>query len=366
MQLQYKIISSPGNLDALIRDFIVANDHDFYPTIASRRDLSDFVQSVYQAKGRYVICFDGEKIVGLTSVYLDHPSFITYYHYIAIDKNYRGHGISTKLYNYVHEICKEHGVQWAIVKTWSTNLVSQAMFKKHGFFHLYTIEDDRSKGVHTYFYAKSFSTDPFINPVRSIAIIGKENGYALGNFARTISSMPRTYFKTNGALPFFVINNCADDVVSVGLGGSASHVLFLDDKLSFSEQGSKIECIHLSNITKILVQQRKIKWLLVGDIDGISNEYSAINNVRLPSEKTQARISELITEIRTGMVSPSYHKIEIATMAASGGYEGIVLGSPELHTMFNFDKMFNSVEIFDPWLELAILIQNNRLNFKLN
>ena len=53
-------------------------------------------------------------------------------------------------------------------------------------------------------------------------------------------------------------------------------------------------------------------------------------------------------------------------MASSGGHEGIVLGSPELHTMFNFDKMFNGVEIFDPWLELAILVQNNRMNFKLS
>lgn len=364
MQLTFKIISSPGELDGRIRDFIAANDNDFYPTISSRRDLADFVQSVFVAKGRYVVCFDGKKIAGLTSIYLDHPSFITYYHYIAIDKDYRGKGISTTLYNMVHEICREYGVQWAIVKTWSTNHVSQAMFKKHGFFHLYTAEDDRSAGIHTYFYAKSFSQEWFRQSLKCIAIIGGDNHYALGNFVATISSIPKINSDGRPALPFIVTSG-RDVGIIPGIGDNiVSHALALDGSNTLSGLNENIEIIDFAGITKRLVTERKKKWMLVAESGSIAKAYFGINDLHFPANNEQKRVDKIIEEIKTGRVSPAYYKSEIAAIASLNDCKGVLLGVPGLHTMFSFDKVFHGIEIFDPWLELAIIIQNNRMNFK--
>ncbi len=358
MGLRYNVISSPGETDIQIRDFIAANDHDFYPTIASRRDLAEFVQLVYVYKGKYVICYDGDTIVGLSGIYLDHVSFITYYLYVAVDKNYRGRGISTALFNYLHEICGEFGVQWAIVKTWSTNMVSQSMFKKHGFFHLYTTEDDRSKGVHTFFFAKSFAEEWFNKPVKRIAIAGGDNNYALGNFVRTISSIPRTSAEVNSILPYVVINNNDKDIIG-GLGGSdVSHIFALDIDSDLLQEANGYEIIDLAGITRRLVNERKKKWVLIAD-EG-SGVAARLEIGALVKPGDQQRVDEIIGEIRTGKVLPAYHKKEIADIARVSGGKGILLGTPELHTMFAFDKMFEGMEIFDPWLEVAIIIQNNR------
>ncbi len=350
-----------------IRDFVAANDNDFYPTIASRRDLADFVQSVYEAKGKYVICFDGDKIAGLTSVYLNHPQFITYYHYIAIDKEYRGMGISTTLYNYVHKICGENGVQRAIVKTWSTNRVSQAMFKKHGFFHLYTAEDDRSKGVHTYFLAKSFSQQLFDHPVKRIGITGMGHNNALGNFVKTVCSIPKINTADQPPLPFAAINGRPNEIMDSLAATDISHILALDSSMGTWGETFKmrtgIEIIDLPGIIKRMVGERKKRWILIGE--GCNPKADlGIANLLYPQEKEQKRIDEIIDEIRTGKVSPAYHKHEIAAITVLNDCEGVLLGVPELHTMFGFDKAYNGVELFDPWMELAIIIQYNRMNFK--
>src|SRR5436190_2001284 len=130
MALSYRIIDKPGEHDAAILAFFRANDHEFYPPIAARRELTSFVQSIYEDIGKYILCYDGDKIVGLTTIIAKHPEFLYYYQYVAIDKDYRHIGIATKLYEMVTEICKEQGALRAIVKTWSLNKPSQAMFPK--------------------------------------------------------------------------------------------------------------------------------------------------------------------------------------------------------------------------------------------
>lgn len=385
MQLTFKTISSPDPTDSEIHDFIAANDNDFYPPIAARKNLWEFVQTVYDHKGKFVVCYHENKLVGLTSVFLDHPSFITYYHYVAIDEAYRHKGIATRLYNFVHEICKDHGVQRAIVKTWSTNEVSQAMFKKHGFFHLDTLEDDRSKGIHTYFFAKSFSDEVFERPVKRLGIVADKDNFALGNFTKTISAIPKTRTENQPPLAFTAISNFYS---SQEIGGheqvnghaivssinelnalisenEVSHLLFLDvgknPYTSHPDADIQIEVLDQARIIKKLVTARRKRCLLIAEDMQAARDFFGINELITPSSETATRVSEIVNEIKCGKVSPSYHKEEIASIAALNSCDLILLGSAMLHTMFGFDKASNGVEIFDPWIELAIIIQNNRL-----
>lgn len=386
MQLSFKIISSPGPEDIRIHDFIAQNDNDFYPPIAARRDLTEFVQSVYDHNGKYVICYCNDEIVGLTSIYLNHPSFITYYHYVAVDKEFRHKGVATSLYNYVHDICREHGVQRAIVKTWSTNKTSQGMFNKHGFFHLDTIEDDRSPGIHTYFFAKSFSDTWFREPLKRLAVIGSNESYALGYIAKTISSIPRSNSFNYIPLPVAIISASFslsqgskgqdkdenikrfNDVVADLERNGVSHLFVIDSyNYPFIDIGSintKVEILDLAAITKGLVNARNKKCLLVAVDIRASIDFFDIENVQIPGYNDSKRISEIINEIRAGYVSPAYYKHEIATIALLNDCNCLLLGSVELHTMFGTDKRYNGVEIFDPWMETAVIIQNNRMRLR--
>ena len=352
MELTYEIVWLPGATDVLIRDFIAANDDDFYPPIATRRNLDEFVQLVYDHKGCFIVCRDADRIVGINSIYLDHPSFITYYLYVAIDKAYRGKGISNTLYEMMHELCRERGVQWAIVKTWSENKVSQAMFKKHGFFHLYTVADDRSKGVHTYFFAKSFSKERFRQPVQRIGVTGS-NSYALANIVHTLCNMPAMSDAVNTPVPVTAISGNAMSVPD-----DVSHLIILDKGAGIK---TNAEVIDIGGITKRLVEERKKDFLLIASSDA-ADSLSA-GNVRRPDAQTQVRINEIITALSTGQVLPSYYKDEITNMARRVGCTAVLLGMPALHTMFGFDKVYNGVEVCDPWLELAIIIQHNRMSF---
>jgi L-amino acid N-acyltransferase YncA len=385
MQLSFKIISSPGPADQEILAFIVDNDADFYPPIAARRNLTDFVQSVYTHSGRYVVCYSGGRIVGLTSIYLTHPSFITYYHYVAIAKELRQQGIATTLYNYVHEICKENGVQRAIVKTWSTNMVSQSMFKKHGFFHVDTLEDDRSEGVHTYFFAKYFYDVLLQQPLKRLGITGNNDNYAMGRITKTFASMPKTTYNGQLPIPFTILSDpfgslSSGKVQPAGKAGftekhnsilenmeqnGVSHLLYLDSyNLPLADNAgikTNIEILDLATIIKKLVSSRNKNCLLIAADISASIDYFDITQINIPGHADSKRIKAIIDEIRSGKAAPAYYKREIATIALLNNCNAILLGSVELHTMFGFDKMYNEIEIFDPWIEIALILQSSRM-----
>jgi L-amino acid N-acyltransferase YncA len=388
MQLSFKIISAPGPADQDIRAFIAENDNDFYPPIAARRSLTEFVQSVYEHNGKYVVCFFDGRIIGLTSIYLTHPAFITYYHYVAIDKAFRHKGIGTALYNYVHDICRENGVQRAIVKTWSTNQTSQAMFKKHGFFHLDTIEDDRSPGIHTYFFTKYFYDIFLQRPLMRLAITGSIDNYSMGRFAKTMSSIPKTTYNGQSPIPFTVVSDPFEPFLTGYKGpdskiasterfndllqsleqNGVSHLLFLDGYnypfVDYQRIKTNIEILDLAALTKKLVNARDKKCLLIASDISASIEFFDVANIQIPGQTDSKRINAIIDEIKAGKVAPAYYKHEIATIALLNDCNAVLLGSAELHTMFGFDKIYNEIEVFDPWIEIALAIQSSRMKFE--
>jgi N-acetylglutamate synthase-like GNAT family acetyltransferase len=374
MELSFKIISAPGSLDGPIHDFMAENDHDFYPPIAKRRDLSEFVQSVYDHKGKYVICYLNDKLVGVAAVYLNHPAFICYYLYVAVDKAYRHMGIANDLFNHIHEICRKAGIQRAIVKTWSTNLVSQAMFKKHGFFHIDTLEDDRSKGIHTYFFARSFIEGCLQQPPAHLGIISDCHSYTTGNFVKTISFIPRTISKNQTPLPYITIatdsfrnRNSAAFFNSTSLleQQGVTHLLSLEafGGVAVPTELAGMEVVDIAAITGRLVNERKVRCLVVCK-DKASVKHLAVDHTCLPRSADQSRLEEIINEVAAGKVTPGYYKQEIAQMAIDNQCAGVLLAAYELHTMFGFDKQYNGVEIFDPLMEIAVIMQCERLKLQ--
>ena len=364
MELSYKVISSPGAHDKDIIYFLRENDADFYPPIAARKDLTLFVQNVYDEDGKYFVCYaENGAIVALTTLLANHPQFLYYYQYIAVDKNFRGRGIGSVLYDKVTEQCYKDGTLRAIVKTWSSNLRSQAMFRKHGFFHSETIEDDRSKGVHSLFFIKSFSAIKFRRPIKNLCIVG--SGYGLINFSRLLFELS----KEGEPLPFVTVNapDYNDHLMHMlsGKDMQLSHIIFTDllvyPLLANINGGINIEMPDLLGITKTLLAKSTKKWMLVGkDVAKLADVISA-GNVVIPGRDSINRVDEIINDIEKGNTKPAYHKEELAAIASSQGCNGLLLGSVELHTMFGFDRSFKGVEIFDIFLEMAIIFQNARM-----
>ena len=364
MELSYKIISSPGDHDKDIIDFLRENDHDFYPPIAARKDLTLFVQNVYDEDGKYFLCYaENGAIVALTTLLANHPQFLYYYQYIAVDKDFRGKGIGSKLYDKVTEQCYKDGTLRAIVKTWSLNLKSQAMFRKHGFFHSETIEDDRSKGVHSLFFIKSFSEIKFRQPLKSLCIVGA--GYGIINFSRVLFDLTRV----GEPLSFVTVNDpdYGSHLMQTLYGNSMqlSHIIFTDllvyPLLRNINADINIEVPDLLDITNALLSKSTKKWMLVGkDAAKLADVINA-DNIVIPGKDSINRIDEIISDIEKGNTKPAYHKEEVTQIACAHGCKGVLLGSVELHTMFGFDRCFKGVEIFDVFLEIAIIIQNARM-----
>ena len=73
------------------------------------------------------------------------------------------------------------------------------------------------------------------------------------------------------------------------------------------------------------------------------------------------RIDEIINDMERGNTKPAYHKEDLTEIVIAHGCNGLLLGSVELHTMFGFDRSYKGVEIFDVFLEIAIIIQNARM-----
>jgi len=363
MSLQYHILAQPGFWDDAILAFLARNDHDFYPPIAQRRTLEDFRQSVYDRKGRFLLCTENNNIVGLSSIYLDHPDYIAYYLYTAIDSSHRGLGIANVFFNMQHDICRENKIQRAIVKTWSTNPVSQEMFRRHGFFHAYSYPDDRSKGVHTYFFVKTFANTLIKGRVNNLVVVSDRNGYAAGNFTKLLTGIPKTTLGIVNKLPLTLHHT---DVENFQLKNeSASH--FID--ISGTDKFANLEIQGMEKIDPFviavqLINERKVKPLVLGGSDRTKTIQlladAGCHHFLMP----EAADEELITmhrQIAIGEVNPEYWRQRVVALAAENNCDAVMAADPLWHGIFGFDKICNGIELFDPWTEAALLIQSNFL-----
>jgi len=247
------------------------------------------------------------------------------------------------------------------------------MFRKHGFYHVHTIEDDRSRGVHSYLFARSFSRVSFKQPVTCLCIAGC--GVTVINFAKTLFSFTKDTPDCKGQLAFVMINDpcistegkseIVEGFVSGQLPGTASHLMFTDMAMYRSGWVKEIKCAaevpDMRAICGNVLDNKDKRWLLAGRSPDQLKLTWDMDNVLLPDEANAARMGDIVADIAAGTTTPAYYKEELVKMTVDNNCDGVLLGSAELHSMFGIDRAFNGIEIFDPLLELAIIVQNNRL-----
>jgi len=384
MNLSFNIISSYGDISEELFDFIKAHDEDFYPPISKRKTITDYVRSIFDIDGRFLACYDNGKLVGLLGIALAHPTFIHFYHYAAIDSDYRNKGIASALFQKAEEICRAHGAQRVTARTWSLNKTSQLLLESNGFVHVDTVTDDRGKGVHTYYYTKSLADMKFRQPVKLLGMIGGMGTYSTGMFAQTISCVPKTIIEEQQLLPFIIVNDPTvpnrikyitehreaelteklKEVISLLPQGKLSHILFLcftiHPYIRSLDIDSNVEILDLVTISEYLVKRSGKKYLLLATNIVYTHSYFHSDNIHFPGDQHDKRIQEVIRDVKAGIAPPHYYRQEVVAMAKANDCDGILIGCTDIHNMFGFDKAYNGIEVIDPLIELALIINGNR------
>lgn len=77
-----------------------------------------------------------------------------YIHRIALNTNFKGLSIMTKIIEWAKKYCQENGKQFIRMDTWGENDKLINYYKKCGFNHLNTIDLDYSKGLPSHYKGK--------------------------------------------------------------------------------------------------------------------------------------------------------------------------------------------------------------------
>ncbi|MFW9994164.1 MAG: GNAT family N-acetyltransferase [Candidatus Odinarchaeota archaeon] len=145
-------------------------DQDFYPSLSRRRPL-DFWLDLFE-KGTVLYALEENDIAGFLAYYpslsgkvLDElrscvnidpvisPANTSevyqeaYLHFIAVSPDHRGKKVASQLMSALLKDAQRKGVSKIRVVTWSSNIGSMRLYKKHGFHVFQKLPNDRGNGV---------------------------------------------------------------------------------------------------------------------------------------------------------------------------------------------------------------------------
>jgi aspartate racemase len=382
--MNFRIVENQSQVTDEIINHFQKNDDDFYPPISNRQSIAAYINSIFEMNGKLITGYIDDTLIAVVGFCLNHPKWKNYYQYIAIDKSYRKQRIATAILDKADEYFIQNGAKRVVVRTWSTNQVSQNLLAGRGFIHFETIIDDRGKGIHSYYYTKLLNPFQLKNKIEFLGIVGGMGTYSTGNFIKTISAIPRLVTKEQHLLPFVVINdptipdrteyiyaNRVEDlitkitsVVSLIDQQKISHIVFVCFTFHpFIQQvplQKHVERINLLDVIKYLIAAEKKYFLIATKGTYLINSFKEIgNNIIIPGDEQKDEIHSIIMNIKSG-VDVHYYKNRFIELAKSNQCDAIILGCTDLHNIFEFDRINNGIEIIDPLEELAFIIEAQR------
>lgn len=153
--LTYRVLQSGAEVNESVLAHFARNDAAFYPPLSHRGNLLPaYVQSIFQADGRVIVCQHQQRVVAAMGICLNHPDWKHYLKYMAVDEEYRRQGLPEKMLAIATGLFREAGARSIAAITWSTNAASQGFFRKHGFFQTDTLWNARGHGIHTCVFVK--------------------------------------------------------------------------------------------------------------------------------------------------------------------------------------------------------------------
>ncbi len=142
------------------------SDREFVPPLSCRESTTQTVLYTHETqalpytyykqmlKQRSLIAVEDGHAAGIMSYRYGMEGYgedCAYISTIIVNKNYRGKGITVKLYHTLFE--KEPGRK-VVTRTWSSNYAHLHLLKKLGFVLTERLKDHRGSGIDTVYYAK--------------------------------------------------------------------------------------------------------------------------------------------------------------------------------------------------------------------
>jgi ribosomal protein S18 acetylase RimI-like enzyme len=151
-----------------IWELIKGSNNDFVPPLSTRYSTCQKDMKTDQSKAdepilyfellksqSFILAIENNTAIGLLSFIPDKEmesglkgNYITT---IIVDKNYRNHGITKRMYDKLFEISHNKSI---ITRTWSTNYTHIHILKELNFKLIKEIENDRGNGINTVYYCR--------------------------------------------------------------------------------------------------------------------------------------------------------------------------------------------------------------------
>lgn len=118
-------------MDNLLIDFLIRIEQDFKTPLSQKVDLEKYSAKLLNLATNY-FCIESNKIIGLVSIYCNNTSHnIAYIPLVAVDKDFRGKGISKSLLFAALDSARRHGFRIVGVHTESD--IALRLYQSVGF-----------------------------------------------------------------------------------------------------------------------------------------------------------------------------------------------------------------------------------------
>jgi len=136
-------------------------DSEFFPPLSTRRPLDEYLGAFVEHGDIIQVTVDG-KPAGFVGYFPEDSKERTEYdkvpfvRYIGVVKEHRRAGLGRMLMERCFDDLEARGKskETIQVRTWSTNVASNALYRRLGFDLVETWEDDRGPGIHSVFYER--------------------------------------------------------------------------------------------------------------------------------------------------------------------------------------------------------------------
>jgi len=155
--VEFKVIDKKSKYWNNILELGRKYDYEFVPAISQRMPLLEYFEQFKIDKAFTIIALDNDILIACFCGYIEKPeNNESWFQYIIIEKEYRNKKIAQIFFEMGLDILKQNKKNKVKTRTWSTNLKSMKIIKDFGFLEIETILNDRSDGIHTINYEKSF------------------------------------------------------------------------------------------------------------------------------------------------------------------------------------------------------------------
>ena len=130
--MEYKIFGPKEGDKTIIGDFMKRMDSNFTPTLASRLNLDEYIEKIYNNATKFTY-WDKDKLIALGISYINKAPLESFGAYVVVDPAYESYGLGLDICMKSFKYAKEFGSASFRVKIRDSNTMLNKFYLKQGF-----------------------------------------------------------------------------------------------------------------------------------------------------------------------------------------------------------------------------------------